>query len=104
MVRMRKHRAAYRWTFSGLDPGEYVVSVWIPDDPNSDHASDAHYTVCSDGRQYEATADQSKDFQTWRSLGTFALGSDGNVELNRARKPCARAMWRRTALWRTPSS
>jgi len=48
MVRMRKHRAAYRWTFSGLDPGEYVVSVWIPDDPNSDHASDAHYTVCSD--------------------------------------------------------
>jgi len=73
--------AAYRWGFSGLEPGNYVVSVWIPADPNSDHATNAPYTVHAGGRQYEATMDQSKDVETWRPLGTFPLDAEGFIDL-----------------------
>ena len=74
--------ATYRWTFSGLKPGEYLVSIWVPDDPNSDHTSTAHYTIRSGSHEYMATADQSKDFQTWRPLGTFTLAADGYIDLD----------------------
>jgi hypothetical protein len=77
--------ATYRWRFSGLKPGNYAVSVWIPADPNKDHATNARYTVHSKGRRHEATTDQSNGFESWHTLGTFPLGAKGFIELdNRA--------------------
>jgi hypothetical protein len=72
----------YRWHLSEIEPGMYEVFVWIPDDPNKDHAADACYTVHSAGRTKEVSVDQSRGFQSWHTLGRHGLEKGSSVQLS----------------------
>ena len=64
--------------------GNYRVSVWFGDDPNSDHASNAPFTVHYKGGKKEYKVDQQGATENWRDLGIhpFTAGAAGYVEIS----------------------
>jgi len=63
--------------------GRYRVSLWFGGDPNSDHASNAPFTVHYDGGAKTYKINQRRSSGGWMPLGTFPFkaGRSGYVEL-----------------------
>ncbi len=75
-------RDTLRWKLAGVKPGRYEISVWISDNPNNDHASNARYTVHHTAGETVVEVDQTKNNRTWRALGTFAIDASSFLELS----------------------
>ena len=72
----------FRWRLPEIEAGLYEVFAWITDDPNMDHAANARYTVQSASGQKELLVDQTKDVESWRTLGHHALDKDSYIQLS----------------------
>ena len=72
------------WTPDIKIAGMYDVYEWHGDDPNSDHASNAPFTVKSDDGTRTILVNLRKDTGKWHLLGTFkfAAGNAGNVSVS----------------------
>jgi hypothetical protein len=75
--------ASATWTPKIPAAGEYAVYEWHGDDPNSDHATDAPFTITHAGGTTTVKVDLTKNTGEWHSLGTFKFnaGTAGNVTL-----------------------
>ena len=64
-------------------PGTYEVYEWHGDDPNSDHASDAPFTINYQGGSAIVRVNFCENIGKWNLLGEFkfAAGTTGNVTL-----------------------
>jgi hypothetical protein len=64
--------------------GMYDVYEWHGDDPNSDHATNAPFTVKSDDGAKTITVNLRNNTGKWNLLGTFkfAAGKGGNVSIS----------------------
>ncbi|HEX3856984.1 MAG TPA: hypothetical protein VHY30_06795 [Verrucomicrobiae bacterium] len=72
------------WTPDIKNAGAYDVYEWHGDDPNSDHATKAPFTVKSDDGEKTILVNLQTNSGKWNLLGTFnfAAGNGGNVSLN----------------------
>ena len=72
------------WTPDIKVAGMYDVYEWHGDDPNSDHASNAPFTVKSDDGTKTILVNLRNNTGKWHLLGTFkfAAGSGGNVSVS----------------------
>ncbi|TBW58737.1 hypothetical protein EZI54_02380 [Marinobacter halodurans] len=72
--------AAFHWQPGLTETATYTVYArWTA---YSNRASDATYTVTSNGVQHQSIVDQRSNGGTWQSLGTFALGTDAEIALS----------------------
>ena len=71
------------WTPVIVVPGTYEVLEWHGEDPNSDHASDAPFTINYDGGSKTVPVNLRENIGKWNTFGTFkfAAGTRGNVTL-----------------------
>ena len=71
------------WTPTLKAAGTYAVYEWHGEDPNSDHATNAMFTVTFDGGVKAAKVNLRENTGKWNLLGTFkfATGTAGNVTL-----------------------
>jgi hypothetical protein len=71
------------WTPDLKTAGTYDVYEWHGDDPNSDHATKAPFTVKSDEGTKTIMVNLQTNSGKWNLLGTFnfAAGNGGNVSL-----------------------
>jgi hypothetical protein len=71
------------WTPTIALPGKYEVFEYHGEDPSSDHASKAPFTIVHAGGKAEVAVDLSTKIGKWNSLGTyeFAAGTGGSVTL-----------------------
>jgi hypothetical protein len=72
------------WTPDIKTAGSYDVYEWHGDDPNSDHATKAPFTVKSDDGEKTILVNLQTNSGKWNLLGTFnfAAGNGGNVSLS----------------------
>jgi hypothetical protein len=72
------------WTPDIKIAGMYDVYEWHGDDPNSDHASNAPFTVKSDDGTKTILVNLRSNNGKWNLLGTFkfAAGKGGNVSVS----------------------
>ena len=72
------------WTPDIQTAGMYDVYEWHCDDPNSDHATNAPFTVKSDDGAKTIMVNLRNNTGKWNLLGTFkfAAGTGGNVSLS----------------------
>ena len=72
------------WTPDIKIAGMYDVYEWHGDDPNSDHASNAPFTVKSDDGTKTILVNLRNNTGKWNLLGTFkfAAGKGGNVSVS----------------------
>jgi len=72
------------WTPDIKTAGTYDVYEWHGDDPNSDHATKAPFTVKSDDGTKTIMVNLQTNAGKWNLLGTFnfAAGNGGNVSLS----------------------
>jgi hypothetical protein len=75
--------ATATWTPDIKVAGQYDVYEWHGDDPNSDHASNAPFTIKFDGGTKTVLVNLRANTGRWNLLGTFtfAAGTAGNVTL-----------------------
>ncbi len=75
--------ATATWTPAIKVAGQYDVYEWHGDDPNSDHASNAPFTIKFDGGTKTVPVNLRANTGRWNLLGTFtfAAGTAGNVTL-----------------------
>ncbi|MBI4556338.1 MAG: hypothetical protein HY706_02025, partial [Candidatus Hydrogenedentes bacterium] len=73
--------ATFRWDLAPDAPGNYTISVWIPDDPINDHATDARYKIHHAKGETEVTISQRENFRQWVPLGQFHLDQNSYVLL-----------------------
>jgi hypothetical protein len=72
------------WTPDIKNAGAYDVYEWHGDDPNTDHATKAPFTVKSDDGSKTILVNLQTNSGKWNLLGTFnfAAGKGGNVSLS----------------------
>jgi hypothetical protein len=72
------------WTPDIQTAGTYDVYEWHGDDPNSDHATNAPFTVKSDDGTKTIMVNLRDNTGKWNLLGTFKFtaGTGGNVSLS----------------------
>src|ERR1035437_954785 len=72
------------WTPDIKNAGMYDVYEWHGDDPNSDHATHAPFTVKSDDGTKTIMVNLQTNSGKWNLLGTFnfAAGKGGNVSIS----------------------
>ena len=72
------------WTPDIKTAGMYDVYEWHGDDPNSDHATNAPFTVKSDDGTKTIMVNLRNNTGKWNLLGTFkfAAGKGGNVSVS----------------------
>jgi hypothetical protein len=72
------------WTPDIKTAGTYDVYEWHGDDPNSDHATKAPFTVKSDDGSNTIMVNLQTNTGKWNLLGTFkfAAGKGGNVSVS----------------------
>jgi hypothetical protein len=76
--------ATATWTPEIKTAGMYDVYEWHGDDPNSDHAGNAPFTIKFDGGAKTVLVDLRTNTGRWNLLGTFrfAAGKTGSVTLS----------------------
>jgi hypothetical protein len=76
--------ATATWTPEIKAAGQFDVYEWHGDDPNTDHANNAPFTVNYDGGSKTIPVDLRANTGRWNLLGTFkfAAGKTGNVTLS----------------------
>jgi hypothetical protein len=77
--------STFRWNLPPDSAGERTLSVWLPEDPNADHAREAKYEVHQAQGVTEVVVDQHGKEKQWVPLGRFTLDANSYVMLtNRA--------------------
>lgn len=74
----------FTWRLGELPIGNYEVFVWVPGDPNRDHAADATYTITHAKGIDRLHVDQAHDLERWKSLGLYELDKQSTLMLNNA--------------------
>ena len=76
--------ATAAWTPEIKVAGQFDVYEWHGDDPNTDHATNAPFTINYDGGNKTVAVDLRANIGRWNLLGTFkfAAGKSGNVTLS----------------------
>jgi len=76
--------ATATWTPDIKVAGQFDVYEWHGTDPNSDHATNAPFTINYDGGSKTVPVDLRANTGRWNLLGTFkfAAGKSGNVTLS----------------------
>ncbi len=68
------------YPFSGLKPGVYRVRIYVPADPNKDHATDVPVKARTSSGALDGRVNQ-RLASRWVDLGMLTVGSDGQLSV-----------------------
>ncbi len=71
----------FTWTFAHIAPGNYELFLWLSDNPNRDHASDAQYRLDHAQGSIDVQLDQTANLERWHSLGAYDLDAQSTLRL-----------------------
>lgn len=72
----------FRWDLTGLAPGRYRLSTWVPAGPSGGFATKTPFTVHHDGGATKVLLERRGGERGWHLLGEFSFSRGAYVEIS----------------------